>query len=154
MDYLVELLIPLGVCVVLPVMIVWLVTRVKSKSIDKKTDVLMRALENGQEVDTSLLIEKKGGVPKNIKMELLQKLQVAVVFSVLGIALIVLSVTGVMGDNAGVGFPVFLLCGVIFAAIGIGNAVSYAIGNRSLKEEMTAELERMRLENKEKEQSL
>ncbi|MGN1211087.1 MAG: DUF6249 domain-containing protein [Candidatus Cryptobacteroides sp.] len=146
---LIDALVPICVCVVLPVLIVWIVMRFQNAKMNKTYELLVKMLENGPEVDPELL-SKKATTEKSIKMKLLQKLQVAGVFSLLGITLIILSVTGVMGDNAGAGFPVFLLCGIIFAAIGLGNLVVWYFGQKDLKGEMEAELEKQRLENKAK----
>ncbi|MGM9748098.1 MAG: DUF6249 domain-containing protein [Candidatus Cryptobacteroides sp.] len=148
---LLDILIPIGLCVVLPILVVWIAMRFQSHKVDKTYELLVKMLENGQEVDPELLAKKSSNPSeKSIKMKLLQKLQVAGVFSLLGITLIILSVTGVMRDNAGVGFPVFLLCGIIFASIGLGNLLSWYVGSRTLKKEMEAELEKARLENIEK----
>lgn len=144
-----EMLVPIGICVVLPIMIVWLVTRTKSRSIDKKTEVLLKALENGQQIDPELLITPKQSKNlKTIKMVLLEKLQVAAVFTLMGVAMIVLSSVGILGDTANVGFPVFMLCGVIFSAIGVGHIVVYVLGKQNLKAEMDAELREKESGNK------
>lgn len=144
-----EMLVPIGICVVLPIMIVWLVTRTKSRSIDKKTEVLLKALENGQQIDPELLITPKQSKNlKTIKMVLLEKLQVAAVFTIMGVAMIVLSAVGILGDTANVGFPVFMLCGVIFSAIGVGHIFVYMLGKQNLKAEMDAELREKESGNK------
>ena len=43
MDF--QFLIPIGICVVLPVMIVWLVMRSRQHDMDKKTEVMLKAIE-------------------------------------------------------------------------------------------------------------
>ena len=39
----VAILVPLGICVVLPVMIVWLVTRARQNETNKKTEIMLKA---------------------------------------------------------------------------------------------------------------
>ena len=40
-----DIFLPLGVCVVLPVMIVWLVTRARQNETNKKTEIMLKAIE-------------------------------------------------------------------------------------------------------------
>ena len=40
----VAILVPLGICVVLPVMIVWLVTRARQNETNKKTEIMLKAI--------------------------------------------------------------------------------------------------------------
>ena len=42
-----KLLIPLGICVVLPVMIVWLVNRTRQNETNRKTEIMLKAIEAG-----------------------------------------------------------------------------------------------------------
>ena len=66
---LVGLLVPLGVCVVLPVMIVWLVTRTRQNETNKKTEIMLKAIESGATIDadffkdTQKKAEKHKGAP-------------------------------------------------------------------------------------------
>lgn len=51
MNELAEILLPLGVSVVLPVLIVWLVTRARQNEINKKTEIMLKAIESGVAMD-------------------------------------------------------------------------------------------------------
>lgn len=42
-----DILLPIFICVVLPVMIVWLVTRAKQNETNKKAEIMLKAIENG-----------------------------------------------------------------------------------------------------------
>ena len=42
-----EILIPISVCVVLPVMVVWLVNRTRQNEINRKADIMLKAIESG-----------------------------------------------------------------------------------------------------------
>jgi hypothetical protein len=48
------ILIPIAVYVVLPVMIVWLVTRSRQNETNKKTEVMLKAIEAGAPIDANL----------------------------------------------------------------------------------------------------
>ena len=63
-----DILIVLGICVVLPVMIVWLVTRVRQNETNKKTEIMLKAIESGATIDVNFFKEKQGA--KTIKERL------------------------------------------------------------------------------------
>lgn len=52
-----SIIVPIGICVVLPVMLVWLVTRVRRNEIDKKAEVMIKAIESGVTIDSDLFKE-------------------------------------------------------------------------------------------------
>ena len=41
----------LGICVILPVMIVWIVSRVRQNEINRKAEIMLKALEAGVEIN-------------------------------------------------------------------------------------------------------
>ena len=133
MEEIVALLIPICICVVLPVMIVWLVTRARTKRTEKKMDVLMKAIENGAEVDQNMFVETTEGKPKSVKMELLNKLGTGVMLSLMGLVFIVLAACNVQA------FPAWgYYAGIPLLAVGIGNLVSYLYGLRFMRPEIEA----------------
>ncbi|MBO5420009.1 MAG: hypothetical protein J6A22_08000 [Bacteroidales bacterium] len=131
MEGILVLLIPICICVVLPVMIVWLVTRAKTKRTEKKMDVLVKAIENGVEVDPAMFVEMTEGNPKSVKMELLNKLGIGVMLSLMGLVFIVLAACNVQA------FPAWgYYAGIPLLAVGIGNLVSYFYGVRFMRPEI------------------
>ena len=133
MEGTIALLIPIFICVVLPVMIVWLVTRARTKRTEKKMDVLMKAIENGAEVDQNMFVETTEGKPKSVKMELLNKLGTGVMLSLMGLVFIVLAACNVQA------FPAWgYYAGIPLLAVGIGNLVSYLYGLRFMRPEIEA----------------
>ena len=75
-DSIAQIIIILGVCVVLPVLVVWLVSRSRKNDIDRRTEVMLKAIEHGQEIDPEAF-SSKGKGRRTIKMALLGKLQTA-----------------------------------------------------------------------------
>ena len=65
---LIEILVPLGVCVALPVLIVWLVTRVRKNETDRKAEIMLKAIEAGTPVDPTVFNDNK---KKSVKKDLL-----------------------------------------------------------------------------------
>ena len=88
-----DILIPIAVCVVLPVMIVWLVTRSKNQIVNRKMDVLIKAIENGQDIDPELLSDAAGHDAKkrSVKMRLLRQLCWGVILVIAGAGIGILS---------------------------------------------------------------
>ena len=53
-----SIIVPIGICVVLPVMLVWLVTRVRRNEIDKKAEVMIKAIQSGVTNDSDVYKER------------------------------------------------------------------------------------------------
>ena len=98
-----DILVPLGICVVMPVMIVWLVFRSRNHTLDRKTEVMIKAIENGQEVDPSLFssVSADAKASKTLKMQLMSKLQGGIITLLIGLTLLVV---GLCGIDAAAGF--------------------------------------------------
>lgn len=134
MEGTIALLIPICICVVLPVMVVWLITRAMTRKTEKKMDVLVKAIENGVEINSDLLIEATEGKPKSMKMELVNKLGTGVMLSLMGLVFVVLAAFNVQA------FPAWgYYAGIPILAAGIGNLVSYFFGLRFMKPEIEAD---------------
>ena len=139
-----DLLLPLGVCVVLPVMIVWLVMRTRQNETNKKTEIMLKAIESGATVDTEFFKSQQEG-QKTIKERLLGRLTGASIMTLLGVALLVIAV--VFGNSYapdGWNFsdspaPVFAVIGGILLAIGLALFAVFFAGKKMLAKEMEAE---------------
>lgn len=132
MEEILALSIPIFICVVLPVMVVWLVTRANTIRTEKKMDVLMKAIENGTEIDPDMLVDINGG--KSTKMKLVDKLGSGVMLTLMGLVFILLAAFNVLSFAAW-GF----YAGIPILAVGIGTLVSYFFGMKFLKPEIEAE---------------
>lgn len=137
---LVALLIPIGVCVVMPVMVVWLVTRARIKKNEQKMAVLVKAIENGVEIDPELLVsetESSRNTNRNTKMKLIKKLTAGIVCSIIGIALLVCpsleAFDGVAGQE------MLYIIGGVMIAVGIAYIVTFFVGRKYLAPEIEAE---------------
>ena len=83
-----NILVPLGVCVALPVLIVWLVARVRKNETDRKAEIMLKAIENGQSIDPEFFKPSKKNV--SVKKELLDKLNGACITGLMGIAFLLI----------------------------------------------------------------
>ena len=137
---LVALLIPIGVCVVMPVMVVWLVTRAIIKKNEQKMAVLVKAIENGVEIDPELLVsetESSRNTNRNTKMKLIKKLTAGIVCSIIGIALLVCPSLEAFDGVAGL--EMLYIIGGVMIAVGIAYIVTFFVGRKYLAPEIEAE---------------
>ena len=132
-----DIIVPIGICVVLPVMLVWLVTRVRRNGIDKKTEVMLKAIESGATIDSDLFKEapKKR---KSTKERLLNRLICGCAASIIGAALTAIGIIPWMTleDDT---FAPLLIFGGISLAVGIALFIGFFVGRKMLAKEMEAE---------------
>ncbi len=134
---LVAILIPLGVCVVLPVLIVWIIGRVRKNETDRKAEIMLKAIENGVAIDPEMF--KAAPKNKSIKKDLLDKLNGACITGLIGVAFLLIFFFGrEWADNF---FPTafYLIAGGVLVAVGIGLFISYFTGKKLLAKEIEAE---------------
>lgn len=129
-----DVLVPIGVCVVLPVMIVWLVARAKQNETNRKAEVMLKAIESGATVDPNLLGKEQTKV-KTIKQELLEKLTGACVTTFMGIAFLSLSYL----DKSLYFLHFSPIAGAVLLAVGLGLFISFFVGRKMLSKEIEAE---------------
>ena len=138
-----DIIIPIFICVVLPVTIVWLVARTKQNETNRKAEIMLKAIENGAQVDMeqfNTTVKKKS--PKTIKQDLLEKLSGACITTFMGVAFIAWAIIGYVNPDFTEGrlfnhlAPV---AGGIMLAVGIGLFISYFVGKKMLAKEIEAE---------------
>ena len=142
-----EILIPISVCVVLPVMVVWLVNRTRQNEINRKADIMLKAIESGATIDANFFKAQQEN--KSIKERLLKRLTGACIFTLTGLVLAVIglfnwtNLTEKMSNDSAV---IPMIFGGLFLAIGISLFVVFFVGRKMLAKEIEAE--EKALENK------
>ena len=152
---LVQLLVPISICVVLPVMIVWIVAKARAQEVNKRTEVILAAIEKNSDLDVDKFFQKMSPEKHTIKERLLAKHQKGLIMTVIG-------GSGLIGCIAWLlflpydEFVVFVMSVVFVAllAVGIGFFVNYKVGKKMLEKEMQAELDNMSVASKSGEQRL
>ena len=141
-----QALIPIGICVILPIIVITLALRTRRHEIDKKTEVMMKAIENGAQLDPAFFesAAKAGCKEKTVKDKLMGYLTAACITSGIGLlAGIVLTIVftsqNVWSDEPGVATVAILPCAILLA-VGIAFFIVYAIGKRTWAKEL-AELD-------------
>ena len=142
-----DILIPISVCVVLPVMVVWLVNRTRQNEINRKADIMLKAIESGATIDANFFKAQQEN--KSIKERLLKRLTGACIFTLTGIVFAVIglfnwtNLTENMSNDSAV---IPMIFGGLFLAIGISLFVVFFVGRKMLAKEIEAE--EKALENK------
>ena len=143
LDHFVQVLTPITIVVVLPVLVVWLVMRARQHEVDKKTEILMKSIENGAELNPEFFNVTKR--PKSVKDKLMGYLTTAMVTGVIGLITLLAQVvyysTADLWEDQSC-FPLVFMCisGIILA-VGIAFLIVYFVGKKTWAREL-AELER------------
>ena len=141
-----DIIIPIGICVVLPIVVVLLNTLKARNETNKKTEVMLKAIESGATIDADLF--KTQLTPaKTIKEKLLARLTAACIVSAIGLSICI--TTLLLSYIGGVPTRIiqsFIVIGGIILAVGIALFVVYFVGKRMLAKEIEAE--EKSLENK------
>ena len=135
-----EILIPIAICVVLPVMIVWLINRTRQNETNRKTEIMLKAIESGATIDADFFkAQQEQKAPKTLKEKLLNRLTAGCVCTFIGIAAVVVCfvLEAKLGWNH-VG-DYMLTFGAISIAIGISFLLVFFVGKKMLAKEMEAE---------------
>ena len=134
--------VPVFICVILPVVVVWLVTRAKQNETNRKAEIMLKAIEAGVPVDMEQFKSAKKKAPVSIKQELLDKLNGACITSLMGIGFLTLGILRVVimdfGRNTLLN-KFWLPAGCVLLAVGIGLFISYFVGKKLLAKEIEAE---------------
>lgn len=141
MFWLVQILVPIGVAVVLPVAIVAIVFRSALASERNRKEIVLAVLEKNPDIDVEQLMKNLKKSEKLIKEKLLARLERGCLCCLMGVAFMVLYFfLGVQGED------LIVVVGAALIAIGIAFLVSYFVGRRMLAKEMEAEQQNMKQE--------
>lgn len=138
---LIEILIPIGVAVVLPVAIVAIVFKSALASDRNRKEIILAALEKNPNLDVEDLVKRMKKSNKLIKEKLLARLERGCLCCLMGVAFMLLYFfLGVQSED------LIVVVGAALIAIGIAFLVSYFVGRRMLAKEMEAEQQNMKQE--------
>ena len=141
MFWLVQILVPIGVAVVLPIAIVAIVFRSALASERNRKEIVLAVLEKNPDIDVEQLMKNLKKSEKLIKEKLLARLERGCACCLMGVAFMVLYFfLGVQGEDF------IVVVGAALIAIGIAFLVSYFVGRRMLAKEMEAEQQNMKQE--------
>lgn len=137
-----ELLVPIGICVALPISIVYLILKRKIISENNKKEIILAALEKNADVNIEELVKKTSAPDKLLKEKLLRKLQWGLMAVVLGIGLLIYAI--LIGNFLAVDLQLYVVGCVAILAIGVSLLFTYLMGKKMLAKEMEAEEQNLR----------
>ena len=144
MNYLDDILVPIAICCVLPISIVWLVVRNRMEESKNRMQIILAAIEKNSETDVEDLLRKMSPQKKLLKEKLLSKLLWGGIIAFLGVALLAFCVVqGFVGGMPTELLQQFSLFGAILLGTGIAFLVNYAVGKKFLAKEIEAEEKKM-----------
>lgn len=131
---------PIAICCVLPIMLVWFSVRKKMNETNQRTQIVLAALEKNPGMDIEELMKKISHKPMLLKEKLLTKLLWGCLTTLLGIGLIGLGAwLGYVGGG-GTDDPFASVCfGLIALGVGIAFLINYFVGKKMLAKEIEAE---------------
>lgn len=145
-EFWVSFVLPVFICVVLPVMVVLLVGIVKKNETNRKAEVMLKAIENGASIDPEFFKSTtKQKKQRTIKERLLDRLTGACVTGLIGVAMLAYGIW--KGDLNGWdnGDKMLILISGVLIAVGIANLVLFIIGKNMLSKEIEAEEEQKQI---------
>ena len=141
METLVNILVPLGVAVVLPITIVAIVFKSVLASERNRKEIVLAALEKNPNLNVEDLVKRMKKSEKLIKEKLLARLERGCLCCLMGVVFVLLYffVAVVRTD-------MLLFVGAALIPIGIAFLVGYFVGRRMLEKEILAEEQSMNKE--------
>lgn len=129
----VNALIPITVSGVMPIAITALIARAYAKKSEHRMNVMIKAIENGADLDQNAIMGIKSRV-KSTRMELVNRLGSGVVFTVMGLMFVLSAAFGLSSFPSWGYYPGFPLL-----AVGIGLLISFFYGKKYLKSQIEKE---------------
>lgn len=123
-----SILVPIFVCVVLPVAIVWIVFYSTRNRNNNQTQIILEALRSNPDLDANKLIRNLRDPRKTPMQYLNKRLLIGSIFTLIGITFALLSIFSPDEDFILVSW---FFCG-IFGSIGIGYLISYGFAYKNL----------------------
>lgn len=139
LDDLVNTLIPISICCLLPLGIIWLYYRAQMNKENKRTEIIMKALESNSNLDTDSLVkalENTSKTPQGIRYARLQR---GCQYTLLGIALcVVFLISNGMEIDSDMAF-LMIFAGAASIAVGISYLIVYLVSGKSSTDNNSSE---------------
>jgi len=131
------ILVPIFICVVLPVAIVLIVFLYNMNSDNKLAEVLIKAIEANKDIDTDKLAEAFSK-PRRSPREILNlRLLRGSIFTLCGLGFVIFGLVGLANDFTIRMEPVMIpmICGASCLAVGISYLIVYLVTRKQLADE-------------------
>lgn len=143
-----DIILPIFMCVVMPIAIVWLVMRAKQNETNKMAEIMLKAIEAGIPLDPDFFKTQTRTLQKSLKERQLGWLTAACILIALGlgsilVGAIIILINNWTYDTAPTAYSLLTFAGGLVLVIGIALLVVYFIRKRILAKELEAEREAM-----------
>lgn len=136
----IEDLVPIAICVVLPIAIVWMTTRTRIKRDNLRKEIILAAMEKNSDIDIEEMTKKLNRPRKLLKEKLIMRLLYGSIFVGFGIlTYVALAVYMCIFRPDKDMFVVLSLLAVPSLAVGIAFLINFFVGKNMLGKEMEAE---------------
>ena len=136
----IEDLVPIAICVVLPIAIVWMTTRARIKRDNLRKEIILAAMEKNSDIDIEEMTKKLNRPRKLLKEKLIMRLLYGSIFGGFGIlTYVALAVYMCIFRPDKDMFAVLSLLAVPSLAVGIAFLINFFVGKNMLAKEMEAE---------------
>lgn len=136
----IEDLVPIAICVVLPIAIVWMTTRTRIKRDNLRKEIILAAMEKNSDIDIEEMTKKLNRPRKLLKEKLIMRLLYGSIFVGFGIlTYVALAVYMCIFRPDKNMFVVFSQLAVPSLAVGIAFLINFFVGKNMLAKEMEAE---------------
>lgn len=131
-----ETLVPIFICVVLPVAIVGIIAATKINNDNKRSKVLIKAIESNCNIDADKLAEALQKPRKTARQVLNNRLLLGCIFTLIGLVLITIGVLSLCMDAGFADDPVTvpLIFGGASFAIGLSYLIVYFVTRKQIKD--------------------
>lgn len=127
-----DIILPLCICVVLPIAVVLITSLTKINADNKRSQVIIKAIDANKDIDADKLAESLKNTQKTPREILNRRLQRGTMYSIIGVMLLIVGgINGAIGssiDDDGVAIP--LIAGGIAIAIGLSNLITYRVSSK------------------------
>lgn len=130
MFWLTQMLVPLGVCVVLPVLVVWIYYRSVTNRDNKNAEIIIKAIESNSTIDADKLVAALGKQEKTPAEVLQVRLLRGCMFTLLGIAAAVIAALVYRAEDF---FAFSILTSGFCLAVGLAYLIVYFVTRKSVR---------------------
>ena len=131
------ILVPIFICVVLPVAIVLIVFLYNMNSDNKRAEVLIKAIEANKDIDTDKLAEAFSKPRRSTREILNLRLLRGSIFTLCGLGFVIFGLVGLANDFTIRMEPemIPMICGASCLAVGISYLIVYFVTRKQLADE-------------------
>lgn len=136
-----QVLVPIFICVVLPVAIVLIVSLTKINADNKRTEVIIKAIEANNDIDADKLAESMRKPHKSAREILNDRLLRGCIFSFVGLVLVIIGLVSLIaGSEIGAdNVTVPMIFGGVSIAVGASYLLVYAVTRRQIEKDCAAD---------------